>query len=98
MHSGRRSRTPRGSAYQCHPHHPRQKFAALNISLIARSQELGLRELYAVAGDTSNFFSGLGFSPVPQDAVSSAVRRKRSYRNRCVASSDIQRLALETRI
>ena len=71
---------------------------SLGRSLIARAQELGLREIYAVPRDSSNFFAGLGFSPVPRSAVPDEVRFMPAYREQCDDSMEIMRLELETRI
>jgi len=71
---------------------------SLGRSLIARAQELGLREIYAVPRDASDFFVGLGFSPVSSGAVSDEVRFMRTFRDECDDSTEIMRLELETRI
>jgi N-acetylglutamate synthase-like GNAT family acetyltransferase len=71
---------------------------SLGRSLIARSQELGLRELYAVPKNASDFFVGLGFSPVSRESVPDEVRFMRTFREECDDSTEIMRLELETRI
>jgi N-acetylglutamate synthase-like GNAT family acetyltransferase len=71
---------------------------SLARSLVARAQELGLRELYAVPRDAVGFFAGLGFSPVSIGSVPDEVRCMRTFRNECGDSTEIMRLGLETRI
>jgi N-acetylglutamate synthase-like GNAT family acetyltransferase len=71
---------------------------SLGRSLIARAQELGLREIYVVPRDASNFFVGLGFSPVSRSAVPDEVRFMPAYPDQCDDSVEIMRLELETRI
>ena len=71
---------------------------SLGRSLIARAQELGLREIYAVPRNAANFFVGLGFSPVSRASVPDEVRLMRTFRDECDDSSEIMRLELETRI
>jgi N-acetylglutamate synthase-like GNAT family acetyltransferase len=71
---------------------------SLGRSLIARAQELGLRDLYAVPRNESSFFVGLGFSPVSRGAVPDEVRFMRAFRDECDDSTEIMRLELKTRI
>ena len=71
---------------------------SLGRSLIARAQELGLREIYAVPRDASNFFAGLGFSPVFRSAVPNEVRFMPAFPDQSNDSMEIMRLGLETRI
>lgn len=67
-------------------------------SLIARAQELGLREIYAVPRDAVGFFGGLGFAPVLAGSVPDEVKFMRSFRDECDDSTEVMRLGLETRI
>ena len=71
---------------------------SLGRSLIARAQELGLREIYAVPKNAANFFVGLGFSSVSSAAVPDEVRFMRTFRDECDDSTEFIRLELETRI
>jgi N-acetylglutamate synthase-like GNAT family acetyltransferase len=71
---------------------------SLGRSLIARAQELSLREIYAAPGNAANFFARLGFSPVSRAAVSDEVKFMRTFRAECDDSTEIMRLELETRI
>jgi N-acetylglutamate synthase-like GNAT family acetyltransferase len=71
---------------------------SLGRSLIARAQELGLREIYALPGKASDFFVGLGFSPVSRGTVPDEVRLKRTFPDGADDSTEIMRLELETRI
>jgi N-acetylglutamate synthase-like GNAT family acetyltransferase len=71
---------------------------SLGLSLIARAQELGLREIYAVPGEASDFFEGLGFFPVSRGAVPDEVGFKRVLPDELDDSAEIMRLELETRI
>ena len=71
---------------------------SLGRSLIARAQELGLREIYAVLRNASNFFVGLGFSPVSRGTVPDEIRFMRAFRDECDDPTEIMRLGLETRI
>lgn len=72
--------------------------ASLMRSLCARAQELGLRELLAVAVSASGFFVKLGFSALPRDAVPGEIRSLRAYRDHDDASTEVLGLELQTRI
>lgn len=80
------------------PHREKGLGTSLGRSLIARAQELGLRELYAVPRNAADFFAGLGFSPVSISAVPDEVKFMHSFRDGCDDSTEIMRLGLETRI
>lgn len=67
-------------------------------SLVSRAQELGLRELYAVAGASAAHFAPLGFQPVAPDAVPGEIRGARSYRALEREGHPVLRLELATRL
>ena len=71
---------------------------SLGRSLIARSQELGLRELYTAPGEASDFFVKLGFSPISRGAVPDDVAFRRAFPDELDDSAEIMRLDLEARI
>jgi amino-acid N-acetyltransferase len=71
---------------------------SLMRSLLTRTQELGLRELFAVTRNAAQFFAKLGFSPISHDAVPSGIRFLRPFRDQCDDSTQIMRLELQTRI
>ena len=72
--------------------------ASLLRSLVSRAQELGLREIYAVARGTADAFAGVGFSPVVHDAVPGEIRSLKGYPEPQDDSVEILRFDMETRL
>ena len=67
--------------------------------LITRSQELGLRELYALPGDAKAFLEDLGFRTVAASDVPREVRMLPSYSGPDQeAECEILQMTLETRV
>jgi amino-acid N-acetyltransferase len=66
-------------------------------SLLARAQELSLRELYLLTEDAGGFFDKAGFSAVPRDTVPAEIRSTSEYREQCPESATVMRLRLITR-
>lgn len=56
-------------------------------ALVARANELGLRELYVFASSGREFFGALGFVELPRDAVPAKVLSSRAARESPVADS-----------
>ena len=80
------------------PGHSRQGVgASLLQSLLARSLELSLRELYLLTERAEGFFGSAGFVAVPRDAVPAEIRSTRDYREECPDSATVMRLRLATR-
>lgn len=80
------------------PGHSRQGVgASLFQSLLARAQELSLRELYLLTEGAEGFFENVGFVAVPRDAVPAEIRSTREYREQCPESATVMRLGLVTR-
>lgn len=79
-------------------HRGRGLGTSLMRSLLTRTQELGLREWFAVTRNASQFFVKLGFSPISRDAVPSGIRFLSPFRDQCDDSTQILRLELQTRI
>ncbi len=79
--------------------HPAEEvLPSLVYSLIARAQELGLREIYALNGNSLDPLAAFGFAPISAGAVPNEVRFMRCYPKQSEAASQILRLELETRI
>ena len=53
---------------------------SLAQALVARANELGLRELYVVASAGREFFGALGFVELPRDAVPAQILASRTAR------------------
>jgi amino-acid N-acetyltransferase len=66
-------------------------------SLLARAQELGLRELYLLTEGAAEFFGNAGFVAVPRDSVPAEISSTREYRELCPESATVMRLQLVTR-
>ena len=66
-------------------------------SLLARAQELSLRELYLLTEGAERFFDNAGFVAVPRDTVPAEIRSTREYREQCSESATVMRLRLVTR-
>ncbi len=79
-------------------HPAEQVHPSLVHSLIARAQELGLREIYALNGNSLDPLAAFGFAPISPGAVPNEVRFMRCYPKQSEAASQILRLELETRI
>lgn len=80
--------------------HRGQGFArSLVQGLITRSQELGLRELYALPGGAKGFLEDLGFRAVAASDVPREVRMLSSYAGPDrEAEGEILHMTLETRV
>jgi len=80
------------------PDHSRQGVGtSLLQSLLARAQELSLRELYLIAEVAEGFFRKAGFVAVPRDSVPAEIRSTSQYREQCPESATVMRLRLVTR-
>jgi N-acetylglutamate synthase-like GNAT family acetyltransferase len=80
------------------PSHSRQGLGtSLLQSLLARAQELSLRELYLLTEGAERFFEKAGFVAVPRDTVPAEIRSSREYREQCPDSATVMRLRLVTR-
>jgi amino-acid N-acetyltransferase len=66
-------------------------------SLLARAQELSLRELYLLTEDAEGFFEKAGFVAVPRDTVPAEICSTSEYREQCPESATVMRLRLVTR-
>jgi len=66
-------------------------------SLLARAQELSLRELYLLTEGAEGFFGKAGFVAVPRDSVPAEIRSTSQYREQCPESATVMRLRLVTR-
>lgn len=66
-------------------------------SLLARAQELSLRELYLLTESAEEFFGNAGFVAVPRDVVPAEIRSTREFREQCAESATVMRLRLVTR-
>ena len=71
---------------------------SLVASLVARAHELGLRDLYLVTEDASEFFSRFGFSAVERTTVPREIQTTREYREQCSDSAAVMCLPLSTRL
>jgi len=71
---------------------------SLVASLVARAHELGLRALYLVTGDASDFFARSGFSAVERTEVPREIQATRQYREQCSDSAAVMCLPLSTRL
>ena len=78
-------------------HPPGEVLSSLMRSLVARAQELGLREIYAWDGDAREALATLGFTPAPADAVPNEIRSLRSFPEDPQQLSSLVHLELETR-
>lgn len=65
-------------------------------ALVARANELGLRELYVFASGCPEFFRALGFVELPRDAVPAQILSSRAGRE-CAASDPILCLEIAAR-
>ena len=80
------------------PGHSRQGVGtSLFQSLLARAQELSLRELYLLTENAEEFFSKAGFVAVPRDSVPAEISSSREFREQCPESATVMRLRLITR-
>jgi amino-acid N-acetyltransferase len=66
--------------------------------LIARANELGLRELFLLTETAAAFFVGFGFQEVERSKVPEEIRRTSSFANECPDGAAVLCLELETRI
>jgi N-acetylglutamate synthase-like GNAT family acetyltransferase len=66
-------------------------------TLLARANELGLRELYVLAEEDTDFYAGLGFVPISCDAIPTEILSTREYRNQRSEAATLMRLRLDTR-
>jgi amino-acid N-acetyltransferase len=66
-------------------------------SLLARVQELSLRELYLLTEGAEKFFGNAGFVAVPRDSVPAEIRSTSEYSEQCPESATVMRLRLTTR-
>lgn len=71
--------------------------AGLISSILARAHELGLRDLYLLTEQASEFFSGRGFTPVERSAAPPEIHSTSEFRG-CPESAQLMRLPLETRL
>ena len=72
--------------------------SSLMRSMIARGHELGLREIYLLTEDASQFFRSLDFESVDRVGVPREIRATREYREQCPESAEVMRLSLTTRV
>ena len=66
-------------------------------SLLARAQELSLRELYLLAEKDVAFFTGVGFAQISHEAAPAGIRSTRAYRDQCSETTTLMRLQLVSR-
>jgi N-acetylglutamate synthase-like GNAT family acetyltransferase len=71
--------------------------SSLLRSLVARAQELSLRELYLITEDAQEFFSKAGFEAVPRDDVPGEIRSTLEHREQCPEDATVMRLRLIAR-
>jgi N-acetylglutamate synthase-like GNAT family acetyltransferase len=79
-------------------HAAEKVLTSLMHSLIARAQELGLREIYALTGNSLDLLAPFGFAPISPGTVPKEVRFMPCYPKQSEAASQILRLELETRL
>jgi N-acetylglutamate synthase-like GNAT family acetyltransferase len=80
------------------PEHARKGVgASLLQSLVARAQELSLRELYLITMDAEKFFSKAGFVTVRREDVPEEICSTELYREQCPEEASVMRLRLVTR-
>ena len=79
-------------------HRRRGLGAGLVSSIIARGHELGLRELYVLTENASEFFSSREFSEVERAEVPPEIQATREYREQSPESALVMCLPLETRL
>jgi amino-acid N-acetyltransferase len=80
------------------PDHRRKRVgASLVQSIIARAHELGLRDLYLLTEDASEFFAAVGFAPIDRSEVPGEIRATSEYKEQCPESAAVMRLPLATR-
>jgi amino-acid N-acetyltransferase len=71
--------------------------SSLLRSLVARAQELSLRELYLITEGAQAFFSKAGFEAVPRDDVPGEIRSTSEFREQCPKDATVMRLRLIAR-
>ncbi len=80
------------------PDHRREGVgASLVQSIIARAHELGLRDLYLLTEDATEFFAAAGFAPIDRSEVPSEIRATREYKDQCPDSAEVMKFPLATR-
>lgn len=67
-------------------------------SMIARANELGLRDLHLLTETASALFTPLGFSAVQREQVPEEIASTREFREQCPQSARVMRLVLDTRL
>jgi N-acetylglutamate synthase-like GNAT family acetyltransferase len=71
--------------------------SSLLRSLLARANELSLRELYVLTEKDAEFFAGAGFVPISHEATPPEIHSSRDYRDWHSESMKVMRLQLVTR-
>lgn len=66
-------------------------------SLLARAQELSLRELYLITEGAEKFFANAGFVAVDRSDVPDEISSTREYREQCREDATVMRLRLIAR-
>ena len=80
------------------PRHARRRVGtSLLRSLLARAQELSLRELYLITEGAEKFFSNAGFVAVRRDHVPDEICSTQEYREQCPKEATVMRLRLVAR-
>ena len=63
-------------------------------SLLARANELGLKELFLLTESATGFFDKLGFAALPRERAPDVIRDSRAYRELCPETVTLMRLPL----
>jgi amino-acid N-acetyltransferase len=80
------------------PQHTRRGVGtSLLQSLLARAQELSLRELYLITEGAEKFFSNAGFTPVARDHVPDEIRSTSAYGEQYREDATVMRFRLTAR-